>query len=105
MGEIRSKRCEGVGITWSTRCFRMAAISPSLSSSALPAPPFELAELRDMDSSVRSTFFVASDAASSFFSACPKFRLKSPDFIYKSSKNVYNFSPKSHLRPKLGLLR
>ena len=28
---------------------------------------------------------------------CPKFRLKSPNFIYKSSKIVSNFSPKSYL--------
>ena len=28
---------------------------------------------------------------------CPKFRLKWPNFVYKSSKVVSNFSPKSYL--------
>ena len=31
---------------------------------------------------------------------CPKFRLKYPNFIYKSSKIVYNFGQKSHRRSR-----
>ena len=36
--------------------------------------------------------------------ACPKFRLKSPNFIYKSSKIVYNFGQNSYLPADLEVL-
>ena len=66
MGEIRPKPCEGVGITWPSGV-----------------------EGRAM--TVFGTYELPTEPPSG---TCPNFRLKSPNLIYKSSKNRLEFQSK-----------
>ena len=91
MGEIRSKTREGAGIT----CFAIASMqscSQLTQGRSTQRPPAELLpqQFGPCALSLQATFGRGLPLGISACPAafCPKFRLRSPNFIYKSAKIV-----------------